>query len=235
MTHRHVHTLLIASLICVGASSSVSAFPTQVVYTDLPSCDVLNIPFDVDELGSPLTPFPTDELIDHKTTGFGYPVCFPNDDPTMPDPIVAITNLTGRTFSEVWYVADVETRISNVDGLVEDASLAAAGFPPQREAFRIDNDLSDPGGLHHPLIGESIPNGLFDPGETWRFVLQDYANLSGVAPDMFTSIGVGTASMDVSGAIPSSGSIIAIPVPEPSAMLLLPASLLGMLCWRRPV
>ena len=233
MTAHRTLSLVTTSLALTAAAASLSfASWTQVVHTDIPPCDPLSIPFDVDELGSPMTPFPADELIDHTTSGTWNPVCLMTDDPTVVDPVVAITNLTGRTFAEVWYVADVETRISNVDGLVEDAALAAAGFPPQREAFRIDNDISDPGGMHHPLISESIPNGLFDPGETWRFVLQDYGNLLGIAPDMFTSIGVGTASLDVAGVVPSSGSIIAIPVPEPSPMWLLPASLFGLCGWR---
>ena len=149
----------------------------------------------------------------------------------MPDSLVEIVNLTSRTFSEVWYIADRDTSISNVDGFAEDFGVAASGVPVSNESFRIDNMLSDPNGIHHPLVFESIPNGLFEPGETWQFVLQDYSNALGLPPDAFTSFGVGSASIDIAGTIGSSGSIIA--VPEPQVLFWLAVALTGLLAGRR--
>lgn len=222
--------LVIATLSCAMAcwlqlhATRSWGFPTQVAHQDQPTCDPLFIPLNVDELGSFLVPFPPDELIGHQNLGQGPPVCTSTDNPTIPDALVEIRNLTNRTFTEVWYVADHETDISNVDGFAEDALIAASGLPITNEAFRIDNMLSDPNGMHHPLLFESTPNGLFDPGETWRFVLQDYFNAIGAPPDAFTSFGVGSASMDIPGLVPSSGSIIAIPEPQAAAYLILALS-----------
>ncbi len=205
--------------------------PTKVVYSDQPTCDPLFIPLDVDELGSTFVPFPADELIRHQDLGQGQPVCTSTDDPLLVDSLVEIVNLTSRTFSEVWYVADRDTTITNVDGFAEDAGVAASGVPVSNYSFRIDNSLSDPNGIHHPLIFESNPNGLFEPGETWQFVLQDYQNALGLPPDAFTSIGIGSASIDIPGIVGSSGSIIA--VPEPQAFVWLALALAGVAGRRR--
>ena len=71
-----------------------------------------------------------------------------------------------------------------------------------------------------------IPDGIFQAGETWEFVIDDYINVLGLlasafgscAPMVFPCIGglVGGAS---GGDLASSGSIIV--VPEPSTGLLL--------------
>ena len=48
-------------------------------------------------------------------------------EPGVPNSLVEITNLTATPFDNLWYVADPETRFSNVDGFVND-----------QEAFKID-------------------------------------------------------------------------------------------------
>ena len=194
------------------ATTIANAYWVQVEHLDAPTCDPLSVPFDVDELGSPMVPFPADELIDHQTLTMGPAVCMATDNPNMADPVVEIRNLTNRTFRELWYVADSETSISNVDGFVED--VLAPSVPPRHLAFRIDNDFYDPSGTHHPLLAESSPGGGFEPGESWSFVLQDYSNALGLPPDAFTSLQVAGASINVPGVLESTGSIIAIPVPE---------------------
>lgn len=72
-----------------------------------------------------------------------------------------------------------------------------------------------------------LTDGIWQAGETWGFVLQDYTNTLGASADAFTSI----ASFDVAGIIPSSGSIIA--VPEPASIILLASLLIPALAWRR--
>ena len=220
--------LMTAVALVLATTGPLYAIQTKVVHVDSPFCDPLLIPLDVDEIGDPAFGFPPAESLDHGTTNLQFPVCFTDDNAT-PDALVRIINLTGRDLQEVWYVANRETFISNVDGYANDA-----GFPTpistDLQAFRIDNNVSDPGGIHHPLVFEgTTPDGIWEAGEAWDFILQDYFNLAGFAADDLTSVGVGDASPLGGGAISSSGSIIAIPqIPEPGSALL---ALLAMSAW----
>ena len=56
-------------------------------------------------------------------------------------------------------------------------------------------------------------SGIFEPGEFWDVIIDDYFNTAGIGPAEFRSIGVGFASPGP----PSSGSIIGI-VPEPASL-----------------
>ena len=87
-------------------------------------------------------------------------------------------------------------------------------------AFRIDDVILDPGGIHWPLIAEigGIIDGLWQPGETWEFVIQDYVNALGKPASLLGSIGVASMSAPFT-ADASSGSIIAIPEPATMAIL----------------
>src|SRR6185503_13401229 len=81
------------------------------------------------------------------------------DSPFVPNQRVSITNLNNVAYNDVWYVGDPETNVSNYDGIVNN-------FP----AFHIDNV-----GVNQPLISESLVADLiFDVGETWVFVIQDF-------------------------------------------------------------
>lgn len=231
MLTRTLSIALIAAVALVLATTGpLYAIQTQVVHTDSNvSCDPLFIPQDVDEIGDPAFGFPPDESLSHTTTSGQFPVCF-TDDPLVPDALVLIKNLTGRDLEEVWYIASNETSISNIDGYANDIGFAA--FPiADNETFRIDNIITDPGGAHHPLVGEDMTlDGIWEAGETWEFILQDYFNLAGLAADALISIGVGDASPPpIPGVIASSGSIIAIPqVPEPGSAVLTLLGCVGM-------
>ena len=216
--------LMTAVALVLTTTCPLYAIPTEVVHVDSNTCDPLLIPQQVDEIGT-IPPFPLDEALDSTSLIVTFPVCTATDDPLMAEELVFIKNLTGRDLTEVWYIANNETRISNIDGFANDIGFAA--FPiGDNEAFRIDNDILDPGGVHHPLIGEDMTlDGIWEAGETWEFILQDYGNAFGLPGSALTSIGVGDASGGV-GIIDSSGSIIAIPqVPEPGSALL---ALLGL-------
>jgi len=208
---------LLAIAACFALANQALAVPTQVDYIDTPQCDPLSIPINVHEIGD-MIEFPTDESLDHFDLGV-TPIlpCPPTNNSLLDEVIVEIRNTSGKEWREVWYVADQETDITNFDG-----EGNAFGLPLLNETFRIDNDVLDPGGIHHPLIFEGITSdGIWEIGETWRFVLQDYFNLLGLPPDAITSIGVGSAStVPLSGIIDSSGSIIAVTVPEPTTSLL---------------
>jgi hypothetical protein len=192
------------------------AVPQTVQSLDTPHCDVLQNLTLVDELG--LAPvFPPDEMILATSTFTQQAACPSHEDPAILNALVNMTNLTNNAFTDVFYVGDPSnaalpgTTIGNEDGLVN------AG-----QAFRIDRL-----GVNRPLVFESsVPDGIFTPGETWRFIIDDYRNGLGLPAHNFLSIGVGAASPGP----PSSGSIIAL-IPEPSSLALTGAA--GALFLRR--
>ena len=187
--------------------SAAWAIPTDVFSEDLPEQDPLFVPNFVHELGTNVVagipyPFPPEEEIAAVDTITEQRACEedPPDDPGIPNALVMMTNKTTMNWRDVWYVADPETGLSNWDGLVNDTF-----------AFKIDRV-----GVNRPLVSESfLPNnGIFEAGETWQFIIQDYTNLLLLPASALGSVGVPSF-----GDQASSGSIIAIP--EPVTMVLL--------------
>ena len=205
MKKRFIAICVITTLI-LTVSGTTQAIPTEVWYEDGPQ-DPLVIPeYGLHELGNQLgtpTPFPNNEWIMSGWEPTELTSCFQegNEDLPIPNALVTIQNMTGAPWLELWYVADawdagrVETTLTNHDGWVN------GGL-----AFKIDNI-----GLNRPLVFESMnPDLVFEPGETWVFIIQDYQNVFGLPASAFGSIGVGNLSI---GDQISSGSIIAIPAP----------------------
>ena len=127
--------------------------------------------------------------------------------------LVSITNLNAIAFSAVWYVADYDTTLTNEDGKV----LGTVS------AFRIDAV-----GINTPLVAESGAfDGIFAPGETWTFIIQDYFNTFGISAAAINSVCLPSAGLG------SRGSIVALPVPEPTTAALVGLGLLGMALARR--
>ncbi len=201
-----------------GGIPQALAVLTPVTSADLPTCDTLVVPPEVDELGI-APPFPAGEVIAASDSDPFFAPCPSTDDPGIPNPVVEIVNLNPFTFTEVWYVADSpETTISNVDGSV-------TGPGGIGNAFHIDSI-----GINTPLFFESLTaDGIFEPGETWRFIIQDYFNIFGLPPSAIDSIGV--TSVPFPNGEPtlvlgeSSGSIIAVqgaPPPPPVGGTMIP-------------
>ncbi len=113
----------------------------------------------------------------------------------------------------LWYVADPGTSLTNYDEWVGNCGLSDA-----EEAFKIDSV-----GENKPLVFESMgQNDLFEHGETWKFVIQDYNDACGIQPHLFNSLGIASLS---TGCPPSTGSII----PEPATLGLLALGALALL------
>ena len=204
MTTRAATTLLATTLLAGLANAN----PVDGEYNDGPRCDNHGFLRAIEELGTgPL--FPQDERIEAIWTVTDLSACPMSDNPDMFNAIVEIRNLTGRYWDNLFYVADPETMFSNVDGAA--MSYAAPGI--ETPAFRIDMV-----GFNKPLIFESMaPDNIFEPGEVWQFIVQDYVNAFGLGPDALGSLDFAGAS---GGDSFSAASIVQfVPAPGSAALL----------------
>ena len=211
---RVLRTVLVVAAALVFASQA-PAHLVDVYSIDGPQ-DPLFVEWYYHELGNN-PPFPIDEWIDSCWIETTLTSCWDgSDDPLITNVLVSITNRTNIFWWDLHYVADPETTISNFDGWIGNVGMGDA-----EEAFRIDYP-----GINIPLVSESMTaDEIFEPGETWEFILQDFANPH-YFPAAFDSLGIAGASC---GYPPSTGSIIAL-VPSPGAFALL---VLGGLMGRR--
>jgi hypothetical protein len=223
MEMQHKAMTLMGACAIATLAAAAGADPVEGIYRDGPLCDNHGTLFATEEFGDPTVFSPT-QHIRHAATFTQEVACPMTNDPTMPNALVSITNLTNRFLTDLFYVGDVtagalgNTSFSNVDGI---AGQTPPPMPLAGPAFRIDSV-----GANRPLIFESLAfDGIFAPGETWQFIVQDYRNDLGLAPDAFFSVGFAGGSP----AGPSSASIVQF-VPTPGAAALLA---LGGLCTLR--
>ncbi len=198
------------SVACLSIVACVSAAnPVEGEYRDTDICDNHGNLFATEELGH-LPPFDEDEWIQTSWDQTTLIACAASDIPTLPNVLVTMTNMTGREWTDLFYVADwTLTTFSNEDGEAMDAAAPDLWY----RAFRIDSV-----GMNKPLIAESMTmDGVFEVGETWTFIIDDYSNVMGLKPDAFDSLGFSGASF---GDPVSSASIVQF-VPSPGALWLL--------------
>jgi hypothetical protein len=144
------------------AAMPATATLVSIIQSDLPGCDVLLVTSGTfaDELGNQFAGFPLGEWITHSSALTELSVC--SDVPSNPaitDRLVTITNLQAYTVGGLFYVVNGTGVFSNADGLINGAL-----------AMQIDAV-----GNNRPLISESMtPDNMFEAGETWQFVVQDY-------------------------------------------------------------
>ncbi|MCS5638564.1 MAG: PEP-CTERM sorting domain-containing protein [Myxococcota bacterium] len=221
---RWIESIFILIAMLLFTAGQANALFTFVVAENGPNCDPLGLATSaagtatpIDELGTSAPFHLADEGITasaSQTADFACPSSASAASGTQV--LLSITNSTNRTFSDLWYVADPETSITNVDGDIN--------FNP---AFKIDGTVTV--NLNNPLISESIfTDELFSPGETWKFIIDGYFNAVSAPASELGSIGAGSGSAEPGLTIPlSSGSIVAL-VPEPSTALLMGLGLAGL-------
>ena len=199
--------------------------PLEVYSIDGPQ-DPLLLNGHVHELGEIV--FPPDEAVVVSVWDLtDQTACFDgSDDPMIPNVEVSMTNLTGIDWYDVHFVSDLDipnnshpanpvpgASISNFDGWIGNA-----GLDDHEEAFRIDSI-----GINMPLVFESfIFDNIFQAGETWSFIIQDY--ILPLPPPLFNSVGIASLS---TGYPPSAGSIVAV-IPEPATIGLLALGCLAL-------
>ena len=220
-----------------GLLSFVLAGPAQAVpvtYSDDGPgvCDAV-VPTADHELGpSPL--FPIDERIDIVVTVAGPGVvCTTNPGSGLVNTRVFMTNTSLNDWEDVWFVADdVFTSPGTLTNWDREINMA--------KAFRIDDV-----GVNTPLVGGDDGDLVFEIGETWEFLIQEWANssttsLCGTSPSPgFLTLG---SPSDVGGAscseFISDASIIArihTTAPEPVTVALLGLGIVGLGFGRRRI
>ncbi len=199
-------------VVIISVTSTSSAYPVNPWSENGPQDPLFIEQAEWHELGN-MPAFPTDEWITSVHTFTDQTSCWDgSDNPTIPNILVEITNMTDVAWWDLHYVADPETTITNFDGWIGNVGLSDL-----EEAFRIDYLRA--GTINGPLVFESFgADEIFMPGETWQFIIQDYGNALGGSPSDFSSLGIA----GMSGGLPSTGSVIARHfVPSPSVLSLL--------------
>lgn len=203
MLDRTLKNAVIAAGAFGAMASNTWAVPTTIIPVDTPGVgDTLVLPTSVHELGN-APGFPIGERITTTAAATTISAYALTDLPLVANVMLTMTNNSPTSWINLHYVGDVGTVLTNDDGLV------TGGL-----AFRIDA-----AGVNTPLRFESMhDDGVFEPGETWRFIIQDYTNTLLLSAAQMGSLGVGTTS---AADTLSSGSIVATLIPAPGSFLAL--------------
>ena len=202
----------VAALWSAGlAPRDASAVPINGAYVEDSRCDTLPNQALSHELGEVVF-FPQNEAFQVNVSPATFTICVPNDN-IQNDWIVDIMNVSGIPWRDLYFVADAGMKVGNADGSVHDL----AGAPNVlTDAFRIDAV-----GINPNLLGESqIADGIFAPGESWRFNVSNFSGPPGTPPfpPIFHTPGKFAGSDPIVIPPTNTASILANPVPEPTTV-----------------
>jgi hypothetical protein len=221
---------LILAVALVGSARTASAVPVLGRYHEDPRCDVIANQQLTHELGVAAV-FPINEaFLVNLINSPGTAVCVP-DDGLPNDWHVLITNVSGQSWTNLFFVADLGVKVGNADGSMEDLPGAPGILT---DAFRIDGTVTITG-MNDNLVAESGPiNEVFEPGETWTFNLTNFVDaFGGASPPTFITPGKFAGSSPPAVGSQGNASILAVPVPEPATTSVIVLSAAALLM-RRP-
>jgi len=185
-----------------GSLHEANAFPTTVEFQNGVLCDDLDIPTNVEELGllGQFRPIRGDAISLSVTAPPFNPILGCRDGIGDTNPFfVFIKNENSRTFSDLWFIVDLGSSFSNVDGLAR--GTGTFDIPVFTSAFKIDSI-----GNNKPLLAESInANGFFEPGEIWVFVVDGWDGDFTLTPRNLATVGISSGDR-----VRSTASIIAV-------------------------
>jgi hypothetical protein len=200
-----------ASLALTFAVAPARAVPVNGAYVEDPRCDPIpsqSLSHELGEVGF----FPQNEAFIVNVSPATFTVCVPNDG-IQNDWIVDMINVSGIPWTDLFFVADLGMKVGNADGSVHDLIGAPNVLT---DAFRIDAI-----GINPNLLGESqVNDGIFAPGESWRFNVSNFTGPPGTPPfpPIFRTPGVFAGSSPIVIPPTNTASILAIPIPEPTTV-----------------
>jgi hypothetical protein len=218
---------LAATSTLLTAVKVTHAVPVTGVYVEDQRCDPIpnqTLSHELGEVGF----FPQNEAFLVNVSPATFTVCVP-DDGIANDWIVDMINVSGIAWMDLFFVADLGMTIGNADGSVFDAANAPNVLS---DAFRIDSF-----GINPNLLGESqLADGIFSPGESWRFTVSNFSGPAGTPPfpPIFHTPGKYAGSDPIVIPPTNTASILANPVPEPSAIFAIALPAAALLMRRRP-
>ena len=213
------------TLIAMAAlASKAAAAPITGHFVDDPRCDSIPEQLLNAEIGDAAM-FPAVDAIAYHDHRWGTAVGVP-DDGIANDWIVHMTNVSGRAWQNLFFVADAGATVGNADGGVEDFNNAQGLFA---DAFHIDAT-----GVNTNLVHESISaDGIFQTGEEWEFVVTNFGTGFNSIPPTIVTPGLFAGSSPL-GSTEGNSSILAVPaVPEPGVVGVISIGVMSLLMRRR--
>jgi hypothetical protein len=199
---------LIAGCCLVASASRVRATPVSGRFVNDARGDAIADQLLGREIGD-VAMFPAIDAIAYHTHHYNQTIGIA-DDGVQNDWSVHITNVSGQSWINLYFVADLGVTIGNSDGKMEDQIGASGVFT---DAFRIDAS-----GTNANLLSESkTQDGILEPGEDWLFAVSNFGTGINQIPPTLITPGI-FAGSSTPGLTSGNASILATPAPEPTAL-----------------